>query len=91
MPSIQPAAARERPHRRGPAPPLRAVAGRDDLLEAALARVPAREREALELADRDGLDAAQVAAVMGWTHAATRARLRDARRRLARAVADLSG
>lgn len=88
MPSTQPAA-RERPVPVS-TPALRVVADRDDLLEAALARLPAREREALELADRDGLDMARVASVMGWSQAATRTRLREARRRLARAVADLS-
>lgn len=61
----------------------------DEVLEAALARLPARDREAVELAAWEELTLHQIARVMGCSHHALRARLTKANRRFARALVDL--
>lgn len=60
-----------------------------ELLHAALARLPDRDREGLLLVAWEGLSTAQAAQVMGCTPTAMRVRLHRARRRLAAALADL--
>ena len=64
-------------------------AGRRGLLEAALARLPDRDREALALVAWEGLSTAQTAHAMGCAPTAMRVRLHRARGRLARALDDL--
>jgi RNA polymerase sigma-70 factor (ECF subfamily) len=59
------------------------------LLEAALARLPERDREALALVAWEGLSTAQAARAMGCAPTAMRVRLHRARRRLARALDDV--
>lgn len=61
----------------------------DDVVEAALARLPARDREAVELAAWEELTLPQIARVMGCSHDALRLRLNSAHHRFARALADL--
>ena len=76
--------------RAAPAPlPVEDAAGRAELLPAALARLPERDREALALVAWEGLTTAQAARAMGCAPTAMRVRLHRARRRLARALDDL--
>jgi RNA polymerase sigma factor (sigma-70 family) len=69
-----------------PTPPPEPAAG---LLDAALARLPDRDREALLLVAWEDLSTAQAAQVMGCSATAMRVRLHRARRRLADALSEL--
>jgi RNA polymerase sigma-70 factor (ECF subfamily) len=69
--------------------PVDDAVGRAGLLQAALARLPERDREALALVAWEGLSTAQAARAMGCAPTAMRVRLHRARGRLARALDDL--
>lgn len=69
--------------------PTRHAADGDPLFEAALARLPEREREAVELAAWEDLTLPQIARVMGCSDAALRLRLNSAHHRFAQALAEL--
>ncbi len=60
------------------------------LVDAALARLPESEREALELTVWDGLDGRQAAQVAGCTAVTMRVRLHRARRRLTAVLTELN-
>jgi RNA polymerase sigma-70 factor (ECF subfamily) len=60
--------------------------GESDEILAALAQLPAAEREAITLVAWEGLSPSQAATVLGCSNMALRARLYRARRRLSRAL-----
>ena len=75
----------------GPGPSTMAGRGEDrGLLLAGLRQLTIEHQVALELAYWEGLNAAEIAAIVGISHSATRSRLSAARRRLAEILAQLA-